>query len=373
MHVLRVKQFENLTPYRDRWDQLANGCVFRSWTWLATWWNHYESLRPAQSLNVFLVFEEEPSEKSSERLVAILPCYSDTSFARGKVLRFLGDGEVCSDHLGLLVEPSNAQRVSQAIAEHLVHHWQDWDLINLSTIDSEDQAMDVLVRTFESHDCHVRHQSGVNTWSVALPDSWEEFLAHLSKSHRKKLRRLNKRIFETGQGGWHLVETQEEFEVAWAILVDLHQRRRVSLGEPGCFASTRWASFHRDVAEQLLREGRLRLSWLELGGQPAAVEYLLAENQTSIAYQAGLDPDRLDEEPGRLSLIRVVQHAISEGHRSIDFLRGDEPYKAHWRATSYPTSDIQIVPPRNGARWRYQAWSCLRGVRKLTQEFSKNS
>ena len=373
MHVLRVKQFESLTAYRERWNQLAEGCVFRSWTWLATWWKHYESLRPTQSLNVLLVFEEESSEKAPEKLVAILPCYQSTSFTRGKVLRLLGDGEVCSDHLGMLVEPRQAQRASQAIAEHLVHQWKDWDLIDLSTIDDVDEPMNLLALALESHDCQVNRRTGLNSWSLALPASWEEFLALQSKSHRKQLRRLDKRILETGHGIWHLVKSREEFKTAWEILVDLHQRRRISLGEPGCFASDRWASFHRDVAEQLLSEGRLRLSWLELDGRPAAAEYFLAENQTSIAYQGGLDPDRLDEEPGRLSLIRVVQHAIAEGHQTIDFLRGDEPYKAHWRATSLSTTDLQIVPPRSGARWRHQAWSYLRGARKLTQELTKSS
>jgi len=372
MHVLRVQQLENLSPYRKQWEQLADGCVFRSWTWLSTWWKHYHSLRPAQSLNVLLVFADEFHETKNGQLIAILPCYSDTSLTRGKVLRLLGDGEVCSDHLGLLVDSSDAQLASQAIAEYLVHQWEEWDLIDLSTIDNHDATMGLLCLALESHDCQVSRQAGLNNWSVALPASWEEFLALQSKSHRKQLRRFEKRVLKTGQGVWHLAQTQQDFDIAWTILVDLHQRRRMSLGEPGCFASPRWADFHRDVAGQLLQSGRLRLSWLELGGQPAAAEYHLADSKTTFAYQGGIDPDRLDEEPGRLSMIVTIQHAIDEGHLAFDLLRGDEPYKAHWRATARPTTDFQIVPPRNSARWRYQAWSYMRSARKLTQEFAKN-
>ncbi|MCA9231093.1 MAG: GNAT family N-acetyltransferase [Planctomycetales bacterium] len=375
MHVLRVQQLESLSSYSQRWDQLAGDCVFRKWVWLSTWWKHYQSLRTNQSLSVFLVVEEDCSEPSTspntQQLIAVLPCYLDASITRGKVLRLLGDGEVCSDHLGLLVSPDKLQCASQALAEHLVDCWQDWDLIDFSVVDSDDVGLNALCTVLESRACHINRIEGPNTWSIHLPSAWDEFLTQQSKSHRKQLRRLENRVLETRHGIWHPVQTSEEFDIAWNILFELHQRRRQSLGEPGCFSSVRWADFHRDVAQQLLATGHLRLSWLELGGQPVAAEYHLADQHTTSAYQGGIDPDRLDEEPGRLSMILTIQQAITEGHSNFDLLRGDEPYKPHWRATPHPTNHIQIVPLRSTARWRYQAWSYLRNARNLTHEFAK--
>ena len=40
----------------------------------------------------------------------------------------------------------------------------------------------------------------------------------------------------------------------------------------------------------------------------------------------------------------------------MDFLRGDEPYKAHWRAKPQPSTDIRIVADRSAARLRHRAW-----------------
>ena len=88
------------------------------------------------------------------------------------------------------------------------------------------------------------------------------------------------------------------------------------------------------------------MSWMELDGTPAAAEYHLADSAATYAYQGGVDPDRLDEEPGRLSTILCLRHAIEEGHRQLDFLRGDEPYKAHWRATPRATYDYRVIPNR---------------------------
>ena len=104
--------------------------------------------------------------------------------------------------------------------------------------------------------------------------------------------------------------------------------------------------FHHEVAGRLLERGQLRVSWMELDGSPAAAEYHVADAKATYAYQGGVDPDRLDEEPGRLSTILCLRAAIEEGHTQIDFLRGDEPYKAHWRATPRATYDYRVIPNR---------------------------
>jgi CelD/BcsL family acetyltransferase involved in cellulose biosynthesis len=47
-----------------------------------------------------------------------------------------------------------------------------------------------------------------------------------------------------------------------------------------------------------------------------------------------------------------LRRAIEEGHSRFDFLRGDEPYKAHWRAEPKATFDYSIVPNRRLAKIR---------------------
>jgi CelD/BcsL family acetyltransferase involved in cellulose biosynthesis len=96
---------------------------------------------------------------------------------------------------------------------------------------------------------------------------------------------------------------------------------------------------------------------MELDGSPAAAEYHLADTKATYAYQGGVDPDRLAEEPGRLSTILCLRAAIEEGHTQIDFLRGDEPYKAHWRATPRATYDYRVIPNRRLARLRGRVWN----------------
>jgi CelD/BcsL family acetyltransferase involved in cellulose biosynthesis len=96
---------------------------------------------------------------------------------------------------------------------------------------------------------------------------------------------------------------------------------------------------------------------MELNGTPAAAEYHFTDRKATYAYQGGVDPDRLNDEPGRLSTILCLKAAIDEGHTKLDFLRGDEPYKAHWRATPHETFDYRVIPNRRLARLRGRVWN----------------
>ena len=107
---------------------------------------------------------------------------------------------------------------------------------------------------------------------------------------------------------------------------------------------------------ELLRNGQLRLHWLELDGVPVAAEYHLAGGGVVYAYQAGVNPDALAHSPGRLGHMITIRRAIEQGYRAFDFLRGDEPYKAHWRARPQRGLELRVVPGRVAARLRYGIW-----------------
>lgn len=345
--------FTALAPYQQRWDQLAGGVVFRSFDWCRLWWEHYGQRDSGCQLHVVVARRTDPA---GQECVAIAPWMIVRTIARGTVIRWLGSGEVCSDHLSLLVQPGDEQALAGALVGHLAADAPPWDLLQLEAIDQGDPAMAALTAALTEQGCATRQQQSANCWAIELPANWDDFLAMQSKSHRKQLRQAYDRVVATPRVKWHQATNPDELEAGWEIFVDLHQRRRQSLGEPGCFASPKFEQFHRQLAHVLLSQGRLRLSWLELDGKPAAAEYHFADGLTTSAYQGGVDPQRLAEEPGRLSNIVTLRQAISEGHQRFDLLRGDEPYKAHWRATPHATYRLESVAPHTFSRWRAQSY-----------------
>jgi len=364
MQIIRYSHLDEILPLASDWDQLGRGVPFRSWAWMSNWWRAYGistngSANSDRQLYVLAVFDH------STELVGLALWFVRHSASQGSTVRFLGTGEVCSDYLSLLCERDREDAVAAALAQWLTEKAcrpgpDRWDLLAWEGIDPEDVATRRLSDQLAQRGHTIHTRPGPNCWRIELPATWQEHLAELSKDHRKQLRRLERDYLATGRARLHTATNRDEFETARRILIDLHQRRRTALGEPGCFSSVRFAAFHNDVMPSLLADGRLRLSWVELDGRPAAAEYHVADGGVVYAYQAGIEPELLEHGPGRLANLMTIRQAIQRGDRAFDFLRGDEPYKAHWRAKPRACVDIRVVPTGISARIRHGVW--LTGV-----------
>jgi CelD/BcsL family acetyltransferase involved in cellulose biosynthesis len=347
---------DELAALKTRWNELADGEPMRSWNWLATWWKYYGPTNgggdrlTGRELRVVAVFDD--AEHQSGQLIGIAPWYLDRTIVKGNVLRPLGSGEVCTDHLSLVCSPADATRVAAAVAEYLTVEDDEWDRLELPAVDVGDNAVDQLADELEGRECLVTRYPAGNTWIVDLPTSWDDYVKSLSQNNRRQVRRVHKRLIESGRSERHIATCADDFEPVWQVFVRLHQLRRKSLNEPGCFASRAFHDFHHEIALQLLAAGQLRMSWVDVDGSPIATEYQFVGRKTNYSYQSGIDPDRMNISPGHLANSFAVRRAIEEGRAHFDFLRGDEPYKAFWRATPRPTFDCVMVPNRRLAKLR---------------------
>ena len=60
--------------------------------------------------------------------------------------------------------------------------------------------------------------------------------------------------------------------------------------------------------------------------------------------------------------------AIEQGFRYYDFLRGDEPYKASWRAQPIVLNEVRIVGAKRTARLRHTAWSTGQSTKQWVKQ-----
>lgn len=348
MFVTLLTSFQELYDIESEWNGLTSGVPFRSREWLHGWWRHYGRQR---QLFTPVVFDDE------DHLIGVVPLYLERSATHGNVIRPLGSGEVCSDYLSVLCDPKHETLVSNTVADFLCDEASlRWDLFHWNGVDETESAVIKLTDALAARGHLVHRRASHRCWRIELPDNWDAYLAQHSKSHRKQLRRFETRVLDTPRAELHCVDSSDELETAWKVLVDLHQRRRISLGEPGSFASEQFRSFHHEACYWLLASKMLRLYWLELDGAPIAAEYQLAGKSITYCYQAGVDPDRMAEDPGQLITMATIKRTIDEGQTALDFLRGDEPYKAHWRAVPRQTHDYRIVSRRTAAKLRHNLW-----------------
>lgn len=348
--ALRVERvaYGQWPELKATWNELAAGVPFLQYEWLESWWQAYRTGR--DELYLLAVKDE------AGRLVGLTPWYLNTSTMNGKVLRFLGSGQVCSDYMSLLTQPGCERAVAEQVGAYLGDRKGDWDLLELEGVDAEDIAAQALAQELDRRGHHVHRRAGLNCWRVELPETWDAYLKQLSKSRRERVRQLQRRVFDTGRAVARLADSPESYQRGLEVLVDLHQKRRTSQGDRGCFASDRFSTFLREAGRRFLETDQLRLQWIELEGKPIAVEFDIAGGDTLYYYQSGIDPAAENERPGWLSVMSALRRAVEQGYRAMDFLRGDEPYKSSWRGVPRPQEELRIVPPGTSARLRHQTW-----------------
>jgi CelD/BcsL family acetyltransferase involved in cellulose biosynthesis len=292
------------------------------------------------------------------RLIGIAPWYLDNSTWQGRVVRFLGTGEVCSEYLTVLTVPGQEDAVVAALADWLscARGPDAWDLLELTAVSADDPVMAGLAQCLEARGNLIHRRPGPGCWRIELPDTWDEYLATLSKQHRNRLRKAERRLLANERATVRWVRDPQDLPRAQQILIELHQARRKLLGEPGCFSSARYKAFHCEAMEALLHRSQLGLFWVELDGRPLVVEYMYLGDKTVYLYQCGLDTTRLDDSPGRVGNLACLRFAIEHGCRTFDFLRGDEPYKAHFRAQPKACVELRVVPARTLSRIRHEIW-----------------
>ena len=362
MNVILLTTLTQLAGLRRPWNGLAEHAPFCSWDWLESWWRFYAESEVADSqqreLYCLAVFD------AAGELAGLAPWYLERSAPLGRVLRFLGSGSICTDYLTVLCRPGCEDQVTTALADALcgpeecprAMRCRDWDLIELGAVDPQDATVGMLLEKLSARDNAVHQRRGANCWRIALPQTWDDYLSMVSHSHRKQLRRLERRLDDAGRLSLHEARTHAELFEGLELLVRLHRKRRRSLGEAGCFDDPQFMGFHTAAALRLFDRGKLRLAWLELDGRPVAAEYQILGDEVVYAYQSGIEPEALQHEPGRLIMMATLKQAIAEGRRGFDFLRGDESYKPHWRAQPRQMLEIRVAPATSVSRLRHKLW-----------------
>jgi CelD/BcsL family acetyltransferase involved in cellulose biosynthesis len=115
----------------------------------------------------------------------------------------------------------------------------------------------------------------------------------------------------------------------------LHQARWQAIGEPGVFASKRFARFHRDLIDATFEAGQVALVRVSAGGRTLGCDYSFIQHNRLLGYQWGLaqyEDHRVSI--GTVTAAAVMQAALDRGYDEYDHLSGDTLYKRQLSTTS---------------------------------------
>lgn len=290
------------------WDGLlarkTNGSVFLTPQWQGVWWRHFGS----------------PSEL---RLLAVGPQDAPLGLAPlradGGHWRLLGSTDLFDYHDFIDAAPGFHEALIECLAA------QSWQTLELESLREGSPALTHLPGLFEAQGWRVEVQDEDVVPGVALPASWDEFLALLRKKDRHELRRKLRRLEAAGEHRI-AVSTADSLE---ADLVRFTSLMAESREEKRDFLVPERQAFLADALGAMQEAGYLRLLTLELEGEAAAAVICFDFGGTRYLYNSGYRLALGQLSVGLMLKALAIKDAIEQGLGYFDFLRGDEPYKYH--------------------------------------------
>ncbi len=310
------------------WDDLLVRVAFRSpflsWTWQHQWARVFAAERRLELRSVV---------DGSGQLVALFPLYE----AEPDVYRLLGGVDV-SDYLDLIVEAGREDEVWAALLGSPGAAQSVWDLLAVPAASPTVTMLPRLVGEYgRAAVVTVEERCPV----LALPDSWEGYLASLSGKHRHELTRKMRRLRrEVPDAKVTSLGVRREVEARFDDFLRLHRRSRVGKAK---FMDERMEVFFRSVVSSLAEGGALRLWFLDTASEPLASFITLEWDSTVGLYNSGFEPSRAAVAPGLVLLAHMIEDAIVRGKSRFDFLRGEERYKYEFGPTPEGVCQVRIT------------------------------
>ncbi len=318
-------RFEAVGP--AAWDRLVGASRLKSpfltWTWQSEWARVFAATRRLEIRRV---------EDGTGQTVALLPLFE----AEPGVLTAVGGADV-SDYLDLIAVDEREEEAWMALLQSRAAERVVWDLHavpgaspTVTTLPQLAQACGLAATVAVEERCPV----------LALPATWEAYLASLSGKHRHELGRKVRRLARAApeaRSSW--AAGRADVQARLGDFLDLHRRSRAGKAR---FMDARMEGFFRSAVTALAERGEARLWFLDTASGPIATFITLEWNGTVGLYNSGFHPERAALSPGVVLLGHLIRDAVERGKRRFDFLRGEERYKLDFEPVPEEVFSVRI-------------------------------
>jgi len=338
MDIKIIHDFNELSPYRDRWNSIlsnsSNNNVFLTYEWMSTWWEVYGSHK-----QLFVLLVEEEGNP-----VGIVPMYSEERNFLGvlpiRQYAFLANRYVGSDFLDFIIDPGKEKEVLTKVLEYFTSH-RIWDRIVFEDIDSESPTLGFLLSCLERS--HLSFQQNVSFMCpyMILPDEWEAFMNTPDLVFKKSIQRYVKKLYRQRQINLELAVEESRLDESLKNLFKLHKERWNLSGSSGIFEDKNIKEFYHKISRVLSRRGWLRLSALQVDSKIEAMEFGIIYSHKYYYLQSGCSQAGLRMKAGNVLRYKVFESLIGNT-KIIHFMRGAEPYKFDWGCLNKLTVNMEL-------------------------------
>jgi CelD/BcsL family acetyltransferase involved in cellulose biosynthesis len=276
--------------------------------WQRVWLDHFQDGRRLQLLTA----------REGERLVGVAPLLRD-----GDRAEFVGHYSIC-DYMDVVVAEGFESQFYVSLLGELARDGAT--LLDLRGVAESSPTVAGVTDAAGAAGYALEREREALAPVVCLPESWDDFLAGLSKKDRHELRRKLRRLDSAGGDVQLRVLTETAeccgfLDTFFGLMKASSHHKEEFLARPGM------ESFFRTMTQAMADEGLVRFYILTFDAQPVAAVMNFDVAGRLYMYNSGYDPAYAHYAVGLMSKALLMQDAIENGRECVDFLRGDESYK----------------------------------------------
>jgi CelD/BcsL family acetyltransferase involved in cellulose biosynthesis len=312
------------TDLVEEWDALAlatGAPVFARPGWLQAWATAFGKVDDLRALTV----------RRAGELAAVLPVVAGRAAVRtpvnsetAMIVPVVADGDAAAE----LAQRLLARRTG---------------LVDLDAVLADDPVT-AAARAATTHPVHetVRCRSPY----VDTSGDVDAYLATLSKSRRKEVRRRERRLDEMGELTFEMDHgTGDDLGARLEEGFRLEAREWKVAAGSAIVSSPARVAFYTAGARWAAEQGVLRLAALRLDGQAFASGYCLEQSGTLHFLKLGMDDAYAKYGPGLMINLRMIEHAFARPELdTFDMLGEFEPYKADLTSTVREQVRLRVYP-----------------------------
>ncbi|MEU3721809.1 GNAT family N-acetyltransferase [Streptomyces sp. NPDC031705] len=299
----------------ESWTRLVRNCPtatpFQSHAWLHSWWLSYGK---DGRLRLLLVRRGEELVGAAALMLVHRP-----------LPRLVPLGGAITDYFDVLVAAEYAAQVVPALA-HGLHRAARSAVVDLREV-RPGAAAEQVCAAWPGVSSTLTDSTCMEL--PALP--FDQLVKRMPSSGGQRVRA---KLRKTDAAGIEEHEvTEREVPQAVRTLLRLHEKQWRGRGVTPEHLRPRFAEHLTRATRRMVRAGEGRLTEFRLDGKVVAANITLLSASLSGGYLYGADPDLRERKVDVATLLLRYEagRALADGRPVVSFLRGNEPYKNHWR------------------------------------------
>lgn len=180
---------------------------------------------------------------------------------------------------------------------------------------------------------------------IKLDETWCEPESHLNAGRRSDFRRARRKAEKLGEVAIQIINPG--VDVLDGLLDQAFQVEGKSWkgdAKTALVHDSKRARFFRAYARRAAEAGILRICFLKIDGQPAAMQLAIEHKQGFWLLKVGYDPQFRSCSPGLLLMRETIRYSAEQGLNTYEFLGVAEDWTVVWTRSERPTVSMWIYP-----------------------------